>query len=159
MLGMKHMAGPLVALATLAGAQSAQALSFSDLGIKYLGDFTFASTVSSADGFWNTLKSLYAANGYASLYNSFTALMAPETAEGTNALVGGNVRSGTFWSGSIDFLSSESRITFASTSLSAGKSTVGASGSIAVPGPIAAAGLPGVLALMGFAAWKRRRAA
>jgi MYXO-CTERM domain-containing protein len=30
---------------------------------------------------------------------------------------------------------------------------------VAVPGPVAAAGLPGVLALAGFGLWRRRRAA
>lgn len=159
MLVKKYLVGPLVALATLAGGQSAQALSFSDLGISYIGNFTFTSNVVAADTFWNTMKDLYAANGYTSLYNSFSAFLAPDSAEGVNALIGGSVRNGTFWSGTLTFLSSQSRITFASANLGAGSATIGTSGSIAVPGPIAAAGLPGVLALMGFAAWKRRRAA
>lgn len=37
------------------------------------------------------------------------------------------------------------------------KTSAVVSASLAVPGPVAAAGLPGVLALLGYAAWRRRK--
>jgi hypothetical protein len=46
---------------------------------------------------------------------------------------------------------------FSAYALTANTSVTASINAVAVPGPVAAAGLPGVLALMGYAAWRRRK--
>lgn len=158
MKGMKYLAGPLVALAAITGAQAAAPDAHTSIGnsLGIIGQYTedslttYYSSLTSVSSFWQKLQDAYSAYGLSTVASYFGATPS------TSSLIGG--RGKTAW---------DATLSFTATSLSLTKefsnNTVADSGfttqSYSVPGPIAAAGLPGVLALMGFAAWKRRRAA
>lgn len=168
----RFLGSSLVALTMLCGTQSASALSLTDLGLGYnvdLSTFTTARTVTVSD-FWSALAGVYTATpttAYRTVYDYFYTVMdtAAKAASYADAdelggLGGGNQVAGgqktkvvnTVWSGTLTFTGGNT-VTFQSTALAAPQSFT------SVPGPVAAAGLPALLGLMGFAAWKRRRAA
>jgi hypothetical protein len=149
-------------------ATSAPAATLGDLGLSYSSNTqTLISTVSSSTAFWSTLysalgatNSTITASAYSGLFsyitNIYNAANAGYDASGDNFVyssVSRTVKGQTSYAWT-DILTLTSATTNSFATVSFAGNTV-----TAVPGPIAGAGLPIILGMMGYGAWRRRRAA
>jgi hypothetical protein len=107
---------------------------------------------SDAADFFAALTSLFNSDGYMGTldYLASYVSLSPTTLESKTL----GVQDGIAWAGNINFNSVKETISFTgNTSGGLGK----ASGTLGVPGPVAGAGIPVVLAIAGCVAWSRRK--
>lgn len=148
-----------VAIATVLAISSftpAKAAVFEDLGLSYIGQYTFKSTVSEASGFWSIMEELALTQTYNEIAGFFASKLGiNESIEGTSDIgkFGGRVT--TPWFGQITF--ENQTISFSSASFN-DQVTTFSDAVVPVPGPEAGAGL-GALAMAGMAyvAMRRRK--
>lgn len=116
----------------------------------------FATNVGSAETFWTTLQNMYSNLGASLAYSDIVgqfAAAAGGSFSNASANLNGIVNPG--WSGSIAFVASSDKVTFTGIDGTRGGSVGGSLA--AVPGPVAGAGLPAVVALLIGAFALRRR--
>lgn len=145
---MKRFRSTLAASAMLlCGTGASHALTLADFGLtKYTAPVLFLYAGGTYTDFASTLTNLL--TSVAALTDFKTAI----TSSGTSLVVG------TAWSSAITFEGLTVKLT--GFSVTGNEATpVSDVIAVAVPGPIVAAGLPAVLGLMGFAAWRRRSGA
>lgn len=156
---MKSLKGVAVAaMLAVSSFGTANAATFSDLGLSYVGDYTFKSTVATAATFWSTIQSLATTETYADISGYFASKLNPgETIDGTNDVGRFGSRITSPWFAQITFNSSTKTISFLGADINS--SVTETSGStVPVPGPEAGAGI-GALAMAGMAyvAMRRRK--
>lgn len=140
-----------MAASTFLGAPSQAATSDelaavkSALGIVFNSGSNYLSSIGSYNDFISALYT-QATSNWANLFGFFNT---------TAALTTGYVaNTSTLWTAELTFDSTNKTVASFGKIVNPAQNTI-----TPVPGPIAAAGLPAVLGLMGFAAWKRRRGA
>lgn len=148
MMSFKRLLAATAILTATAGAGHAATLA--DYGLtKYEVPTAFLYTSSAFDVFKTNLASLLTS---LAAFNDFQSTI---LAAGTSFVMGS--AGTTQWSGSISFTGTTVDIAGITIASVGGTPTPVGGDITVVPGPVAAAGLPAVLGLIGFAAWRRRR--
>jgi MYXO-CTERM domain-containing protein len=148
-----------VALAAVMAASSfapAKAAALTDLGLDYIGDYIFTSSVSSASSFFGTLQALALTNTYGEISGYFASFLdTGEDIEGISTVTKLGGRKASSWLAEITFNSGT--IGFVAADVS-GTVTPTTGEVVPVPGPEAGAGI-GALAMAGVAyvAMRRRK--
>lgn len=151
---MKIKSLALAAAIAVSGLPSAYAATPpASLGLGQLTPGILSTTVGTANGFFNALKTAFDQSGYAGLTSSITgSFQALSDATSSNYFLFHLAGVSDSWGGSLNFNNTTQTITF---------NSLGFTGNLqqqvaAVPGPEAGAGL-GALAIGGLALWMKRR--
>lgn len=132
----------------LATAGTGSALTRADLGLSEetgaFGDYLY--TIEAFSAFTTTLQSF--------LTGSAAFQEVADLIGSGSLLMGGSYAAGTYWSSAISFDVSTLTVSMVGYNFTATPTPIDTS--ITVPGPVVAAGLPAVIGLIGFAAWRRR---
>lgn len=153
-LNLKGVA--IAAVLAMSSFAPAKAAVLDDLGLSYMGEYVFKSSVNTASSFWSILQDVATTNTYSQISSYFQDLLDPgEQIEGISTVTKLGGRASTSWLAEITF--NAGTISFVAADVG-GTVTPTTGAVVPVPGPEAGAGL-GALAMAGMAyvAMRRRK--
>lgn len=151
MTSFQRLLAATAMLVTTAGSGHAATATLADYSLtKYEFPAAFLYTTLTFSAFQTNLSTLLT---NLTAFNTFKSTI---LAAGTSFLMGSTGE--TQWQGSLSFVDTTVQLAGITIASVGAEPTPVDGGVSVVPGPVAAAGLPGVLGLIGFAAWRRRRA-